>query len=101
MTKTRQKSPQSIETKRVTKSSTNIEIFNREVRYLKVKDVRRAYSKLIQNFCKGLVPNEDARVLVYMFNGYLQLIRDTEFEERLLKLEKNIKEKDNRDEKHL
>ncbi len=101
MTKKSKKSLQSIETKRVTKTPPKIEIFNREVRYLKVKDVRRAYSKLIQDFCKRLVPNEDARVLVYMFAGYLQMIRDTDFEERLLKLEKNIKEKDNRDEKHL
>ncbi|MGA7721855.1 MAG: hypothetical protein WCA84_11850 [Ignavibacteriaceae bacterium] len=67
-----------------------INIFNRNLLNLKVKDVRRAYSKLIQDYCKGLVNNEDAKTVAYMFSGYLQLVRDTEFTERLKTLEERI-----------
>lgn len=64
-----------------------LNLFNREIGYLKVKDVKRAYSRLIQDYCRGLVTNEDAKTVVYMFSGYLQLVRDVEFEERLKLLE--------------
>ena len=67
-----------------------INIFNRNVRYLKIKDVKRAYSKLIQDYCKGLINNEDAKTITYMFSGYLQLIRDVEFEERLKTIEDKV-----------
>ena len=67
-----------------------INIFNRNVRYLKTKDVKRAYSKLIQDYCKGLVSNEDAKTITYMFSGYLQLIRDIEFEERIKIIEEKV-----------
>lgn len=72
------------------KSNRKINIFNRDVRYLKVKDVKRAYSKLIQDYCKGLISNEDAKTITYMFSGYLQLIRDVEFEERLKQIEDKV-----------
>lgn len=69
-----------------------INIFNRNVRYLKIKDVKRAYSKLIQDYCKGLVSNEDAKTVTYMFSGYLQLIRDIDFDERLKQIEVKIEQ---------
>lgn len=65
-------------------------LFNRDIKYLKIKDVKRAYSRLIQDYCKGLVNNEDAKTITYMFSGYLQLIRDVEFEERLKLLEEKV-----------
>jgi len=92
MTKKSKKSPQSVEIKRVTKTPPRVEIFNREIRYLKVKDVKRAYSKLIQDYCRGVVLDEQARTLVYMFSGYLQIIRDVEFEDKLNKMEKILNE---------
>lgn len=55
-----------------------------------MKDVKRAYSKLIQDYCKGFVNNEDAKTVTYMFSGYLQLVRDVEFEERLKQLEEKV-----------
>ena len=67
-----------------------VNIFNRDVKYLKVKDVKRAYSKLIQDFCKGTVSNDDAKTVAYLFSGYLQLIRDVEFEQRLNQLEEKV-----------
>jgi hypothetical protein len=69
-----------------------VDIFNREIRYLKIKDVKRAYSKLIQDYCKGLIEDNKARTLVYMFSGYLQIVRDIDFEERLIRLEELINE---------
>jgi hypothetical protein len=74
------------------KDKDKINIFNRNVRYLKIKDVKRAYSKLIQDYCKGLVSNEDAKTITYMFSGYLQLIRDIDFDERLKQIEGKIEQ---------
>lgn len=92
--KLNQNSLQVIEVKEVKKEVSQtpggLHLFNRDVRYLKVKDVKRAYSKLIQDYCKGLVPNEDAKTITYIFSGYLQLIRDVEFEERLKQVEEKI-----------
>jgi hypothetical protein len=79
-----------IEVLELPQQANKISIFNRDVRYLKIKDVKRAYSRLIQDYCKGLVTNEDAKTITYMFSGYLQLIRDVEFEERLKQLENEI-----------
>ena len=72
------------------KSKYKINIFTRDIKYLKIKDVRRAYSRLIQDYCKGLVNNEDAKTITYMFSGYLQLVRDIEFEERIKILEERV-----------
>ena len=71
-------------------SKYKINIFTRDVKYLKIKDVKRAYSKLIQDYCKGLIPNEDTKTICYLFGGYLTLIRDIEFEERLKELENRV-----------
>ena len=79
-----------VEVKELPQPPARLKLFNREIKYLKVKDVKRAYSKLIQDYCKGLVTNEDAKTITYMFSGYLQLIRDVEFEERLKLLEEKV-----------
>ena len=81
-----------VDIKELPQTPPKLNLFNRDVRYLKVKDVKRAYSKLIQDYCKGLIPNEDAKTITYMFSGYLQLIRDVEFEERLGLLEQELGE---------
>jgi hypothetical protein len=69
------------------------QIFPRDVRYLKVKDIKRAYSKLIQSYCKGDIMGEEAKTLCYLFSGYLQLINAYEFEQRLNNIEKSINER--------
>lgn len=79
-----------VEVKELPQTPARLKLFNRDLKYLKVKDVKRAYSKLIQDYCKGLVNNEDAKTITYMFSGYLQLIRDVEFEERLKLLEGKV-----------
>lgn len=67
-----------------------IKIFNKNIKYLKPKDIKRAYSRLIQGFCRGEINSDEAKTICYMFSGYLQLIRDVEFEERLSHLEEKI-----------
>lgn len=79
-----------VEVKELPQTPPRLKLFTRDVKYLKVKDVRRAYSKLIQDYCKGLVTNDDAKTVTYMLSGYLQLIRDVEFEERLQQLEEKV-----------
>ena len=68
-------------------NNNKIDIFNRSFRYLKIKDIKRSYCKLIQDFCAGKVSREDARTVAYLFINYLTIIRDTEIEERLSKME--------------
>ena len=88
--KLNQNSLQVVEVKEIPETPGRLRLFTRDVRYLKVKDVKRAYSKLIQDYCKGLVTNEDAKTVTYMFSGYLQLIRDVDFEDRLKEVEEKI-----------
>jgi hypothetical protein len=90
MPKQNQNSLEIVEVKELPQTPARLKLFNRDIKYLKVKDVKRAYSKLIQDYCKGLVNNEDAKTVTYMFSGYLQLIRDVEFEERLKQLEEKV-----------
>lgn len=66
-------------------------IFTREIRYLKAKDVRRAMSKLISEYCKGELLNEDAKTLTHMLSTYIQILTATEMEERIKSLEESVK----------
>lgn len=79
-----------VEVKELPQTPPRLKLFMREIKYLKVKDIKRAYSKLIQDYCRGLVTNEDAKTVTYMFGGYLQMIRDVEFEDRLKLLEGKV-----------
>jgi len=72
-----------------TPTPTILDVFKTDKRYLEFKDVKRAYSKLIQEFCKGTVKNEDARTLAYLFSGYISTIKNFEIEERVRVLEEN------------
>lgn len=90
MEKTKRNSLKVVEVKELPHTPHRLNLFNRDVKYLKIKDVKRAYSKLIQDYCKGLVTNDDAKTVTYIFSGYLQLIRDVEFEERLKYLEEKL-----------
>lgn len=79
-----------VEVKELPQTPPRLKLFMREIKYLKVKDIKRAYSKLIQDYCHGVVSNEDARTITYMFSSYLQMIRDVEFEDRLQFLERKV-----------
>jgi hypothetical protein len=90
MRKQQKNSLEMVEIKELPETPARLKLFNRDIKYLKIKDVKRAYSKLIQDYCKGLIKNEDAKTITYMFSGYFQLIKDVEFEERLMQLEERI-----------
>jgi hypothetical protein len=79
-----------VELQELPQTPSRLKLFNRDIKYLKIKDIKRAYSRLIQDYCKGLVNNDDAKTVTYMFSGYLQLIRDIEIEDRLKLLEEKI-----------
>ncbi len=88
--KSSKKSLEVVDIKEFSQTPPRLNLFNRDVRYLKIKDVKRAYSKLIQDYCKGIITNEDAKTIVYIFSGYLQLVRDVEFEQRLNEIEQRV-----------
>jgi len=91
MKKLNEKSLQSFEVIEIPKTPGRINLFSRDIKYLKVKDIKRAHSKLIQDYCKGKVLNEDAKTLAYLFSTYLQIIKDWDFEQRLILIEKKLK----------
>lgn len=91
MKKLNEKSLQSFEVIEIPKTPYKINLFQREIKYLKPKDVKRAYSKLIQDYCKGKIVSEDAKILGYLFSGYLQVLRDVDFDTRLAQVEKKLK----------
>ena len=66
-------------------------IFTRDIKILKVKDVKRAMSRLIIEFCKGTVKNDEAKTLTYLLSTYIQIIQQAEFEIRLTELERKTK----------
>ena len=85
--KSSKNSMQVIDIKELPENPYQIKIFNRDVRYLKTKDVKASLFQIIQDYCKGMVQSDEAKTLVYLFSGYLQLIRDIEFEDRLRDIE--------------
>lgn len=91
MKKLNENSLKAVEIVEIPQTPGRINLFQREIKYLKPRDVRRAYSKLIQDYCKGKIVSEDAKILGYLFSGYLQVIRDLDFDERLSKVEKKLK----------
>ena len=72
-------------------SSYKLNVFKKDIRYLQVKDVKRAYSKLIQDWCKGLIQNDDAKTLAYLLAGYIQTVRQYEIEAQIRQLEEIVK----------
>ena len=87
----KKKSLQIIDSERLRGSSYKLNVFSRDIKYLKLRDVKRAYSKLIQDWCKGLVLNEDAKTLAYLLAGYIQTVKQYEIEQKLNKLEGMVK----------
>ena len=88
--KSSKKSLEVVDIKELPQTPPRLNLFNRDIKYLKIKDVKRGFSKLIMDYCAGKVSNEDAKTIVYMFSGYLQLVRDVEFERRLNEIEQRV-----------
>ncbi len=75
----------------VDRSKAMQDIFVRDIKYLKTKDVKRGMSKLIQMYCKGEILTDEAKTLTYLFSTYIQIITQFELETRIKKLEENVK----------
>lgn len=86
---------QTTEIKKVTEtlSKNKMTVFNKDIRYLKLKDIKRAYSKLIQDWCKGLILNEDAKTIAYLLTGYIQSVKQYEIEQRIDLIEKQLNDR--------
>lgn len=89
--KTMQKKPKVVENKEVMFNTPMAEIFPREIKYLKLKDIKRAHSKLIMEFLKGNVKSDEAKTLTYLFTAYIQVINQAETEQRLEAIERKLK----------
>jgi hypothetical protein len=58
------------------------------IRLGNIKDVRYEIAKVYREARSGLIPTQEATRLVYMLISLGNMIKDTEFEERIIKLEK-------------
>ena len=56
------------------------------------KDAKKLYGRLISQFIKGEVANEDAKTLCYLLTGYIQACAASDFEERVDSMEKERKQ---------
>lgn len=64
---------------------------DKPIKINKVKDAKRLLSKLIYQFQIGAVDNQDAKDLTYLLVNYVNICVQTDFEQRLEKLEKDAK----------
>lgn len=62
----------------------------RPVKIRGVKDAKRLLSRLIYELQQGIVSGRDAKDLCYLLNSYVQITKETEFEERLKALEEKM-----------
>lgn len=59
-----------------------------KIRLANIKDVRGEIAKVYREARAGLMPTQEATRLVYMLISLGNMIRDSELEERVVKLEK-------------
>lgn len=62
-------------------------LLDKPIRISKVRDARRLLGKLILEFQKGNIANQDAKDLCYLVTSYVNVAVQSDFEERLQKLE--------------
>lgn len=55
------------------------------------KDAKRALGKLIRDFQQGLVQGTDAKTMCYLLISFCQMVKDHEIEERIAKIEEQVK----------
>jgi hypothetical protein len=53
-----------------------------------VKTAKRFLSRLIAGFVRGEIAGQDAKTLAYLLATYCQIVKDSDFEQRLDALEK-------------
>ena len=56
-----------------------------------LKQARRAYSKLISEFCLGKISNEDTRTLAYLLDKYKELLKDMDLIKQIESMNERLK----------
>lgn len=64
---------------------------SKRLRLSNIKDVRREMAVIYAEARRGVIPAQEATRLVYILISLSNLIKDSELEERISTLEKNIK----------
>jgi hypothetical protein len=72
-------------------SESHPSLLGKPIRISKVRDARRLLGKLILEFQKGNIANQDAKDLCYLVTSYVNVAVQSDFEERLQQLEDNTK----------
>jgi hypothetical protein len=54
-----------------------------------VKTAKRLLSRLIAGFVRGEIAGQDAKTLAYLLATYCQIVKESDFEERLAALEQD------------
>jgi predicted nucleotidyltransferase len=60
------------------------------MRVKNLKDAKRLMSRLLVAFQRGDTDNRDAKDLAYLLSVYVQIVKDSEIEERIAMLEERI-----------
>ncbi len=63
---------------------------SKPIRISNLRDARRLLGRLIYEFQKGTIVNQDAKDLCYLVISFCQVLKDCEFEERITNLENQI-----------
>jgi hypothetical protein len=58
------------------------------IRLRNIRDARRFLSKVILKFNQRGIKDSDAKTICYLLNCYVNITRDSDFENRLISLEK-------------
>lgn len=66
-------------------------LISKPVKITKVRDAKRLLSKMIYEFQLGKIENQSAKDLTYMLMTYVNICTQVDFEERLSKLEAEVK----------
>lgn len=78
------------QTKKTTSGGGQVEtppILKAASRIKNTDDAKQLLSKLISEFCKGRIENQQAKTLCYLLSQYVAITKDSDFEKRLEALE--------------
>ena len=56
-----------------------------------IEDAKKILSKLISAFIKGEIEDQKSKTLCYLINSFVMIIKDNDFENRLINLETTMK----------
>lgn len=90
--KTRRKPLQVINMQSESPATGDFNIIMPRRKKMKAKDILAIHSQLIKKFMSGEVVGDKAKTLSYLCSSYLNSLQVSEYEERIEKLEKQLRE---------